>query len=177
MYVYCLCYYYYLCMTHVDAEDEWADWKQLGDSILHIDLRDWADLLVIAPLSAHTLAKLANGLCDDTLSCVVRAWDFGHHATRAGKPMVLAPAMNTAMWEHPLTEKQLDTFADFWNPKYDTGVYVVAPQVKQLACGEVGDGALAPVENVISQVKYALERHAPQQRVIEYNAFGTQKDI
>lgn len=44
--------------------------------MLHIDLRRWADLMVIAPLSANTLAKLAGGLCDNLLTCVVRAWDF-----------------------------------------------------------------------------------------------------
>lgn len=84
----------------------------MGDPVLHIDLRDWADILVVAPLSAHTLAKFAHGLCDDTLSCVIRAWDFGHRkhtgcSVPGGKPLVLVPAMNTAMWDHPLTHQQL----------------------------------------------------------------------
>lgn len=57
-------------------EDEWHAWKAIGDPVLHIDLRRWADLMVIAPLSANTLAKLAGGLCDNLLTCVVRAWDF-----------------------------------------------------------------------------------------------------
>jgi phosphopantothenoylcysteine synthetase/decarboxylase len=99
---------------------------------LHIDLRDWADLLLIAPLSAHTLAKLATGLSDDTLSCVVRAWDFGH-GVRPGKPLLLAPAMNTAMWQHPLTQPQLETIQGFWkktNNDDESGVNVIAPQVK-----------------------------------------------
>jgi phosphopantothenoylcysteine synthetase/decarboxylase len=121
---------------------------------LHIDLRDWADLLLIAPLSAHTLAKLANGLCDDTLSCVVRAWDFGH-GVRPGKPLLLAPAMNTAMWQHPLTQPQLETIQGFWkktNNDDDNGVNVIAPQVKTLACGEVGNGALAAVDSLLRAV-------------------------
>jgi phosphopantothenoylcysteine decarboxylase len=121
---------------------------------LHIDLRDWADLLLIAPLSAHTLAKLANGLCDDTLSCVVRAWDFGH-GVRPGKPLLLAPAMNTAMWQHPLTQPQLETIQGFWkktNNDDDNGVTVIAPQVKTLACGEVGNGALAAVDSLLRAV-------------------------
>ena len=59
-------------------EDEWSSWKQIGDPVLHIELRRWADAFVIAPLSANTLAKLANGLSDNLLTCVVRAWDFAH---------------------------------------------------------------------------------------------------
>jgi hypothetical protein len=138
-----------------DAEDEWKKWNRLGDPVLHIDLRDWADFMLVAPLSAHTLAKLAQGLCDDTLSCVVRAWDFGHGA-RMGKPLILAPAMNTAMWEHPLTQQQLTTIQSFWNIDGQTstpGVIIVAPQVKTLACGEVGDGALASAEAILYAVK------------------------
>ncbi|EED92441.1 HAL3 halotolerance protein, partial [Thalassiosira pseudonana CCMP1335] len=111
-----------------DAEyEEWQNYTSLQDRVLHIQLRNWADLCLIAPLSAHTLAKMANGLCDDLLSCCFRAWDFG-------KPVILAPAMNTAMWDHPLTRKQLE--------KVDT-VTIVQPAVKTLACGEVGAGALA----------------------------------
>lgn len=52
----------------------------------------------MAPLSANTLAKIANGLCDNLLTCVVRAWDFA-------KPLVVAPSMNTLMWESPFTDK------------------------------------------------------------------------
>lgn len=127
---------------------------------MHIDLRDWADLLLIAPLSAHTLAKLANGLCDDTLSCVVRAWDFGH-GVRPGKPLLLAPAMNTAMWQHPLTQPQLETIQGFWkktNNDDDNGVNVIAPQVKILACGELGIGALAAVDDLLRVVDNILDK-------------------
>jgi len=138
---------------------------------LHIELRDWADAMVIAPLSAHTLAKIACGLCDDLLSCCVRAWDFGNgNSGRPGKPLVLAPAMNTAMWDHPLTSSQLDVVRGFWNSKSvksntnnedggSVGVYVVEPQVKTLACGEVGTGALAALDDIVSSVEDALCRH------------------
>lgn len=63
---------------HISAgdEDEWHVWQNKGDPVLHIDLRKWADLLVIAPLSANSLAKMAQGLCDNCLTSVVRAWDF-----------------------------------------------------------------------------------------------------
>lgn len=57
-------------------EDEWRAWQAVGDPVLHIELRRWADVYVVAPLSANTLAKLANGLCDNLVTCVARAWDF-----------------------------------------------------------------------------------------------------
>ena len=122
-------------------------------------------------MSAHTLAKISNGFCDDTLSCVIRAWDYGH-GVRPGKPLLLAPAMNTAMWEHPLTQLQLRTIQGFWNSSQQlpsslpikqaarTGagaslsckrskVRIIPPQVKVLACGEVGNGALASVDEIL----------------------------
>ena len=87
-------------------EDEWpGDRYQRGDPVLHIELRRWADLLLIAPLDAHTLAKLALGLADNTLTCVWRAWD-------RGRPVVLVPAMNTLMWEHPATTRHLRQIAE-----------------------------------------------------------------
>jgi len=64
--------------------------------VLHIDLAKWADIFVIAPCSANTLAKLAYGICDNLLTSVARAWD-------ADRPLVIAPAMNTHMWTHPHT--------------------------------------------------------------------------
>ncbi|KAL3160492.1 hypothetical protein ABBQ32_010803 [Trebouxia sp. C0010 RCD-2024] len=57
-------------------EEEWHQWQKKGDPVLHIELRKWADLLLVAPLSANTLAKMAQGLCDNCLTSVVRAWDF-----------------------------------------------------------------------------------------------------
>ena len=133
-----------------EAQEEWRDWKRLGDPVLHIELRNWAQVFVIAPLSAHSLAKLSNGLCDDTLSCVARAWKYD-----PAQPMILAPAMNTAMWEHPLTQQQLLTIQNFASTK--GAVTVVAPQVKTLACGEIGDGALASVDDIIDAVEIVLE--------------------
>lgn len=85
----------------MDDEKEWLMWEKLGDEVLHIELRRWADAFVIAPLSANTLAKLANGLCDNALTCTARAWDPSE------APLIAAPAMNTVMWEHPLTSQQI----------------------------------------------------------------------
>lgn len=117
----------------------------MSDSVLHIDLRNWADICVLAPLSAHTLSKVANGLCDDLLTCILRAWDF-----RNGKPIVLAPAMNTAMWVHPLTNMQLHVLKSFGGTA--SVVNVVQPVSKTLACGEIGVGALAELDDIVSAV-------------------------
>lgn len=132
--------------------DEWAAWDALGDGVVHIELREWADLLLVAPLSANTLAKLAQGLCDNLLvrsrrgalgrwvsiditrterhtprtqTSVVRAWD-------ARKPVVVAPAMNTHMWEHPFTARHLRVLSE------ELGYTVVDPVAKLLACGDRG---------------------------------------
>ncbi|GAB4857992.1 hypothetical protein Ancab_015896 [Ancistrocladus abbreviatus] len=86
-------------------ENEWSTWRKLGDTVLHIELCSWADMMVIAPLSANTLGKIAGGLCDNLLTCVVRAWD-------KSKPLFVAPAMNPLMWNNPFTEKQLVLMED-----------------------------------------------------------------
>src|SRR4051812_48835159 len=86
-----------LAATLFRDADEWpGDRYDPGAPVLHIELRKWAEILVVAPLDANTLAKLAVGLCDNCLTCVWRAWD-------PAKPVVLAPAMNTLMWENPFT--------------------------------------------------------------------------
>lgn len=115
--------------------DEWSTWNSLGDPVLHIELRKWADALVIAPVSADFLAKLSMGFAENLLLSVCRAWDFA-------KPMILAPAMNTVMWEHPATQPQLSRLRSW-------GITIVPPTSKELACGDIGVGAMAsPLEIV-----------------------------
>ncbi|CBZ51995.1 hypothetical protein NCLIV_017870 [Neospora caninum Liverpool] len=119
-------------------EDDWRSWNQKGDPVLHIELRRWADVLAIAPLSANSLAKISQGLCDSLLTCVARAWDFK-------KPFVVFPAMNALMWKHPLSAQQLDLLRSF-------GVKVVEPVEKTLACGDTGPGALPPPQCVAAEI-------------------------
>ena len=86
--------------------DEWpGSTYHRDDPVLHIVLRDWADVLCVAPLDANTLAKFSLGLADNLLTCLFRAWDFS-------KPIVLAPAMNTRMWESPVTLRHLRQLLD-----------------------------------------------------------------
>ena len=123
-------------------QEEWDQWKKIGDPVLHIELRKWADVMLISPLDANTLSKLSNGACDNLVTCVTRAWDFS-------KPIIVCPSMNTFMWDHPVTKQQLGTVLG-WG-------YTVVPCVdKKLACGDVGLGALAAVETIVTAVIDAL---------------------
>lgn len=133
-------------------EEEWRQWRKMGDDVMHIEMRRWADVLIIAPLSANTLAKIANGLCDNLLTCVVRAWPIGM------KPLLVAPAMNTFMWEHPFTRGQLETLEN------QLKMTVIQPQQKALACGDVGMGAMASVDTIIEAVADELKRDRSMQR-------------
>lgn len=126
-------------VVHTDSE-EWSSWNILGDPVLHIELRKWAHLLLIAPLSANTLAKLATGLCDNLITCVARAWRVPH----AGMFLV-APAMNSEMWLHPVTGAHLQTLKQW-------GVRVIPPVEKVLACGDVGIGGMERPENIAAIV-------------------------
>ncbi|XP_033940479.1 phosphopantothenoylcysteine decarboxylase isoform X2 [Gymnodraco acuticeps] len=117
-------------------------WTQRSDPVLHIELRRWADLFVIAPLDANTLGKIANGICDNLLTCVVRAWD-------TSRPLLFCPAMNTAMWQHPITAQQVSRLTEFG--------YVEIPCIaKKLVCGDEGKGAMAEVSTIVSVVKQYL---------------------
>lgn len=124
--------------------DEWESWQRMGDPVGHVELRKWADIYVVAPASANALAKFANGLCDDLVTCVARAWDLN-------KPFIIAPAMNTYMWSHPITRTHLDTLTAW-------GAIILNPVAKTLACGDKGVGGLASVDDIISTVASQLIR-------------------
>jgi phosphopantothenoylcysteine decarboxylase len=147
-------------------DDEWPGHSagqryERDDRVLHIELRRWADVFVIAPLDANTLAKLAAGLADNCLTCVWRAWD-------QSRPVVLAPAMNTLMWDHPLTGRHLRQLAEGaarqapgdldldaligWINDHCPKLRIVPPQSKRLACGDVGMGGLAELDEIVAVV-------------------------
>lgn len=73
------------------CQDEWCNYAKIGDPVLHIILRDWCDIALLAPLSANTLSKLSNGLCDDTLSCIVRG-EIGIFLWREGEVLYCVSA-------------------------------------------------------------------------------------
>lgn len=110
-------------------------------SYFHVfTLRKWADLVLIAPASADFLAKLSGGVSDTLALSVLRAWDV------ASNPCILCPAMNTLMWLHPTTSEALARLTGW-------GYQVVHPVRKELACKDVGLGAMADVDTIINCVK------------------------
>lgn len=113
-----------------------------GFEIEHITIAQAIDALVIAPATARTIAKLANGLADDFLSTL-------YLATRA--PVLLAPAMNVQMWEHPAMQENLQRLRD-------RGVTIIEPEAGDLACGMTGTGRLAAVETIAAAVIAILRR-------------------
>jgi phosphopantothenoylcysteine decarboxylase/phosphopantothenate--cysteine ligase len=106
----------------------------------HIDFARWADLMVFAPASANMLARLALGLADDLPSTVALATEA---------PILIAPAMNTVMWEKPIVQQHLATLVE-------RGAKLVEPASGLLACGEVGMGKLAPVATIVAAIEAAL---------------------
>lgn len=106
----------------------------------HISLADWADCLVIAPCTANVLAKLAHGLADDALTATALA---------CTAPLVLAPAMNEKMWQHPATGENVRILKA-------RGAVMVEPEQGALACGYVGWGRLAALEKIVQAVEKTL---------------------
>ena len=151
-------------------EDEWptqagqGSWTR-GEGVLHIELRRWADIFLVAPLDATTLAKFSLGLSDNCLSCVWRAWE-------PTKPRIIAPAMNTVMWNQPVTARHLAQLA--MDAGFHPGakaefseisealqkgagqLFMASPENRTLACGDEGVGAMAPVAALTELVDRVL---------------------
>ncbi len=116
-------------------------WKAGANAdIEHISIASSIDLLLVAPATANTIGKFANGLADDFLSSL-------YTATRA--PALIAPAMNTNMFDHPAVAKNLETLMA-------RGVHVVDPGSGYLACGWIGKGRLAEPEQVVAAAEQVL---------------------
>lgn len=118
-------------------DEEVGGWQPL-----HITLADEADLLLVAPATAHTLARLALGLADDALSCIALALN----------PMarvLVAPAMNGKMWQHPATQGHVATLTA-------RGVGFLGPAEGLLSCGYEGVGRLLEVEEIVARVNEVL---------------------
>lgn len=118
--------------TNVMAEDK-------ADSVNHIDLAKETEIFLVAPASADTIARLSQGRADDIVSAVALALP-------QGVKKVIAPAMNTNMYENPLTQRNIQTLLDL-------GFKTIEPKVALLACGDVGRGALADVPDIVQYVQ------------------------
>lgn len=120
---------------HPVATDLWGD--EQSDALDHIAYAQWADLTVMAPATANSMAKAANGLADDIVSTLLLA--------QAG-PVLMAPAMNDNMWRHPATQANLVLLQE-------RGVQIVGPGSGSLACGTVDIGRVAEPEQILAVVQ------------------------
>ncbi|WP_075522140.1 bifunctional phosphopantothenoylcysteine decarboxylase/phosphopantothenate--cysteine ligase CoaBC [Candidatus Pelagibacter communis] len=99
----------------------------------HISLSRWADLVLVQPATANTIAKLANGSSEDLASTVILA---------SNKPIFLAPAMNVRMWEHPSIKENLKILKSY-------SYKIIGPEIGEMACGEYGEGKMTEPEDII----------------------------
>ena len=145
----------------------WEEWDA-GDAaaeqngIDHIAEAQWTDALVVAPATANIMAKFAHGIADDFLSTM-------YLATTA--PVLVAPAMNVNMWNHPATRANLEILRQ-------RGVRIVEPGTGELACGMVGAGRMAEPETIAGAVMEALgQRHDLAGEVVLVTAGGTREAL
>jgi phosphopantothenoylcysteine decarboxylase/phosphopantothenoylcysteine decarboxylase/phosphopantothenate--cysteine ligase len=113
--------------------------------IRHISLAQGADIFVIAPATANIIGKIAGGIADDMLSTVVMATE---------SPIIICPAMNTAMYENPIVQANIANLKDL-------GYIFVEPRESRLACGDLGKGAMAEISTIIDTIKSVLADKEP----------------
>lgn len=112
-------------------------------SVKHIDIAKQTDIFLVAPASANTLAKLAHGLADNMVTATALA-------LAPDVPKLVAPAMNTKMYQNPLTQDNLDRLRRY-------GYEEIIPREALLACGDVGRGALAEVADIVAAIQWVLD--------------------
>lgn len=117
--------------VHIDTFDE-----KNSKVIAHIDLADWADLIVVAPATANLIGKLANGIADNMITTTLLA---------ATSPVWIAPAMNVHMYDHPAVRKNLETIRSY-------GYGFIEPGEGYLACGYVGKGRMEEPETIVEKI-------------------------
>lgn len=128
----------------------------------HISLPDWADLMLIAPATANVLCKMANGIADDALTTTFAAMR---------KPVVIAPAMNTNMYESPATQKAISELATREN------VTMLDCASGELACGTTGKGRMQEIDVLVAAAEYALTPKTLQNKHVLITAGPTQEAI
>lgn len=110
----------------------------IPSEVEHISLAQKADLFLVAPATANFIAKAAAGIADDMLTTVLLAI--------RDKPIIICPAMNTAMYENPITQRNIKVLSEL-------GFTFVEPREARLACGDLGKGALADIKEILKTVK------------------------
>lgn len=130
----------------------WTDLFEEGAALDHISLARWADVVVLCPATAHTLNRITAGLGNDLAGALLLAHDWT-------KPLVIAPAMNPAMWSHPATAASAERLRS-WGARF------VEVGSGRTACGETGEGRLAEPEEIVAAIESAVSRPARRLRVL-----------
>lgn len=125
-----------------------SDAFAISHAMDHIHLARWADLIIVCPATANTINKMAHGIADDLVNTLFLAHDFT-------KPFLVAPAMNTAMYQHPITQKSLKLLESL-------GVVVLPTDAGNLACGEVGAGRLLEPDKILKVIEENLKKIPPR---------------
>ncbi len=123
-----------------------------GEALDHIALARWADAIVVAPATAHSLNRFAAGLGDDLAGTLLLAHDWA-------KPLLFAPAMNPLMWRHPATVEAVTKLTG-WGGRF------IAPATGRTACGEEGEGRMAEPAAIVAAIEAALAKPARRLRVL-----------
>jgi phosphopantothenoylcysteine synthetase/decarboxylase len=130
--------------SHPVLVDDLGDGRDPDPTIPHIAWARWADLVAIVPATADLLGRIAGGLAGDSLTALLLALE-------STKPIVLAPAMNTQMWENPFVADNVAKLRRLGGER----IRIVEPVAKRLACGEVGIGGLAGLEEILAEIRAA----------------------
>lgn len=123
--------------VHLDVMEE-----KIANRINHIDLGKEADLFILAPASANTIAQLANGMANNMVTATALALP-------TSTPKLFAPAMNTKMYDHPATQANMERLKSY-------GYREIEPKSAILACGDIGRGALADLDIIIKNIEETL---------------------
>src|SRR5688572_30532253 len=143
-------------------ERVWTDLFEAGAALDHITLARWADAVVICPATAHTLNRITAGLGDDLAGALLLAHDWK-------KPLLIAPAMNPAMWSHPATVASVQRLREW-------GAQFIEVESGRTACGEVGEGRLAEPDEIVAAIEAAGSAPARRLRVLVTSG-GTSEPI
>lgn len=144
------------CKVYTDTYEIESGW------IIHTELSKWADVFIIAPATANTIAKLANGLADNLLTTTALAFDKGKK--------IVVPTMNTRMYENPITQENIEKLGEL-------GWKILNPESGHLACGEVGKGRYPENEKIIEFIKIVSEEKPLEGKKVLVTAGPTVESI
>ncbi len=141
----------------------YTDSFEEGEMMNHINLVKWADLAIVCPATANTINKLSNGIGDNLVTSLFLAHDWA-------KPYIIAPAMNTNMYEHPATKESLKKLEEW-------GVKVLRTSEGYLACGDIGKGKLLEPDEIFKEIISVLEKKNEKKLKVVITSGGTKESI